>query len=304
MALNGAPLSTVSRQRCLVAEDCTRVGLDGRQGIGPTIANVKSPNGSGGRRGPARCAATLPAAGWPVKHSPSRQRGGECGAVRAMGSAGGDGWSVPREQATWISLDSARYPLRATEIRDRKIKRKTARSRAHQTALMPLPAGGRKPVRPGSVTGFAPGMASCGGYGGVSQGGFGSWDGGASPGRALKALRIGKSSSHDEAVENCLSNRKKPRSINDLRAYTVHLFHSRRRDFVVGLSFFLKSVLTVRKGLAYNPPIDAAPRFTGPARRHLKLLSHLLVHDASDPGQKTELQSPFAKGGSLTVPVL
>ena len=105
-------------------------------------------------------------------------------------------------------------------------------------------------------------------------------------------------------VENLLSNREKPRSINGLRAYTVQLFHSRRRIVVVGTSFFLKSVLTVRKGLAYNPPIDAAPRFTGPARRHLKLLSHLLVHDASDPGQKTEFQSPFTKGGSLTVPVL
>jgi hypothetical protein len=105
-------------------------------------------------------------------------------------------------------------------------------------------------------------------------------------------------------VENLLSNREKLRSINGLRAYPVHLFHSRRRIVVVGTSFFLKSVLTVRKGLAYNPPIDAAPRFTGPARRHLKLLSHLLVHDASDPGQKTEFQSPFTKGGSLTVPVL
>jgi hypothetical protein len=42
--------------------------------------------------------------------------------------------------------------------------------------------------------------------------------------------------------------------------------------FVVGTSFFLKSVLTVRKGLAYNPPIDAAPRFTGPTPRPLKLL--------------------------------
>ena len=105
-------------------------------------------------------------------------------------------------------------------------------------------------------------------------------------------------------MEKPLSNRKKPRSINTLRAYPVHLFHSRRRFVVVGLSFFLKSVLTVRKGLAYNPPIDAAPRFTGPARRHLKLLSHHLVHDASDLGQKAEFQSPFTKGGSLTVPVL
>lgn len=113
-----------------------------------------------------------------------------------------------------------------------------------------------------------------------------------------------KKSAAPGTVENGLSNRENTRSINGLRAYTVHLFHSRRRAFVVGMSFFLNSVLTVRKGLAYNPPIDAAPRFTGPARRHLKLLSHLLVHDASDPGQKAEFQSPFAKGGSLTVPVL
>lgn len=221
-----------------------------------------------------------------------------------MGSAGGDRWSVPREQANWISLDSARCPLREAEIRDRKIKRKTARSRAHACSLlMPLPGGGRKPVRPGSETGFRP-----------------EWHPAVATAEFLRAdsiagmgapAREGPSNPSDwkkfqpaEAVENCLSNREKARSINDLRAYTVHLFHSRRRDFVVGLSFFLKSVLTVRKGLAYNPPIDAAPRFTGPARRHLKLLSHLLVHDASDPGQKTELQSPFTKGGSLTVPVL
>ena len=168
---------------------------------------------------------------------------------------------------------------------------------------MPLPAGGRKPVRPGSETGFRPEWPPA-----VATAEFLRADSTAGMGAPA---REGPSNPPDwkkfqpaEAVENCLSNREKPRSINDLRAYTVHLFHSRRRDFVVGVSFFLKSVLTVRKGLAYNPPIDAAPRFTGPARRHLKLLSHLLVHDASDPGQKTELQSPFTKGGSLTVPVL
>ncbi len=37
---------------------------------------------------------------------------------------------------------------------------------------------------------------------------------------------------------------------------------------VVGPSFFFKIRVDVRRGGAYNPPIDAAPRFTGPARCH------------------------------------
>lgn len=74
-----------------------------------------------------------------------------------------------------------------------------------------------------------------------------------------------------------------------VNALTIAFRPALRTGPVVALSFFSKSVLTVRKGLAYNPPIDAAPRFTGPARRHLKLLSHHLVHDASDLGQKTKL---------------
>ena len=54
-----------------------------------------------------------------------------------------------------------------------------------------------------------------------------------------------------------------------------------RHGAVVGPSFFSGTVLTVRTGLAYKPPIDAAPRFDRPGSASLKLLSHLLVHDAS-----------------------
>lgn len=49
----------------------------------------------------------------------------------------------------------------------------------------------------------------------------------------------------------------------------VPVFHSRRAPVSSDRHFFSNGVLTGRKGLAYNPPIDAAPRFTGSTPRPL-----------------------------------
>jgi hypothetical protein len=60
-----------------------------------------------------------------------------------------------------------------------------------------------------------------------------------------------------------------PFSCRQLGRVKVPVVHSRRTPVSSDRHFFSNGVLTGRKGLAYNPPIDAAPRFTGSTPRPL-----------------------------------
>ncbi len=100
-----------------------------------------------------------------------------------------------------------------------------------------------------------------------------------------------------------LSNRGKAFQISAIDACQVHLIHSRRSTLSSGRHFFSKSVLTVRRGGAYNPPIDAAPRFTGPARCHRSFSDTFWCMTLLTKVRRWSFSRP-SKGGSLAVPVL
>lgn len=98
---------------------------------------------------------------------------------------------------------------------------------------------------------------------------------------------------------------KNPFFSMQLSGVKVPVVHSRRTTLSSDRHFFWNGVLTGRKGLAYKPPIDAAPRFTGSIPRPLNFSPSCIGIRLLVQPEGSFSRPCCIKGGSrVSVPVL